>query len=63
MKKFIVLFFISLLLVTATPAMAQFSLPIPIPTVPIPIPEIPTPQLPIPDITKLLEDVLKVRAS
>ncbi|MBD2340400.1 hypothetical protein H6G64_25865 [Calothrix sp. FACHB-156] len=55
MKKFIVLFFISLLLVTATPAMAQFSLPIPIPTVPIPIPEIPTPQLPIPDITKLIE--------
>ncbi len=55
MRKFIVIFVTSLLLVTWLPAQAQFRIPIPKPSIPVPIPSIPTPGLPIPDVRKLLE--------
>jgi hypothetical protein len=48
MRKFIVMVCMGFLLVTTGPALAQFPISLPRPSIPIP-------QLPIPDLTKLLE--------
>jgi hypothetical protein len=55
MRKFIVMVCMGLLLVTTGPALAQFPISLPRPSIPIPQIPVPIPQLPIPDLTKLLE--------